>query len=271
MSTAPLTVGVDPQQGLKTNEFPDPTTFPAWQPPDTPEFKPFESGYVRSVLAQHGELVENPDGSFGRDLKVLQDRMLAIVLDRVVTESNLDRAATIGLDRNDLLNVVYGRPAIEVANYREEARWLTADAWSAISAHGPVSKRLPHGTVMVDTVSGTYTRLVTYEDGTQGVVDVKPRFATTVAANFLNHNVTPAGNRALKSVAKAVSEVIDAINEFPEAKELFVNKLIHLTGEINGALSEGLEKSGYSLQPAKITQVGPGSGAKRQQLNKATD
>lgn len=234
----------------------DPTGFPPFVVAEAPKFDWRDSGYVRAILAEHGELVTLLDGSVSRDERPMLDRLEVLVKARLVTADNLDQAAYLGIDRGDLLNLLYQRPAAEALEYREEAAELTSMAWAALSPKGAISKRLERGAQMVQSAKDTLSRIVTNADGTQGVQPVVVRMATTVPENVLNYAVSPAGSSALQAVRKAVRAATEAMSSFPEHKDLFGNRLMLLNNELSAALADGLERAGYVLQPGKVTTAG---------------
>lgn len=234
----------------------DPTRFPAFVIQEAPKFDWRESGYVKAVLAAHGELVSHPDGSVARDDRPMLDRLEELVKSRVVTDANLDQAAYLGIDRGDLLSLLYGRPAAEALEYREESAFLTSTAWAALSPKGVISKRLDPGLQMVQSQKDTLSRIVTNADGSQGIQPVVVRMATSVPENVLNYAVSPAGSAALAAVRKAVRAATEAMTTFPDHKELFGNRLMLLNNELSSALADGLERAGYVLQPGKVTTAG---------------
>lgn len=264
-SAGAVTVG-SPEIGSTAGESPDPTTFPAFVVAEVPKFDWQQSGYVRSVLAEHKELVRHADGTFSRDEKPMLDRLEKIVRERIVTPDNLDEAAYLGVDHGDLLSLVYGRPAAEALEYREETAFLVSKAWAAISPKGTIAKRLDVGEVMVQSPKDTLSRIVTNADGTQSIQPVVVRMVTTVPENMLNYALSPASMAALAAVRKAVRLAKDGIHNFEGAKELFGNRLMLLNNELNAALADGLEKAGYALQPSKVSVTGAltsGSGNKK--------
>ena len=98
----------------------------------------------------------------------------------------------------------------------------------ALTPKGAIAKRLARGLQMVQSPKDALSRIVTNPDGTQGVQEVVVRMATTVPLNVLNYALSPAAMAALAAVRKAVRVAKESMDNFPENKELFGNRLMLL-------------------------------------------
>jgi hypothetical protein len=209
----------------------------------------------------HGELITKQDGSVERNLKVCEDRLYdELVPDRVVDDSNVDQIAYLGLDRADMLNVMYHRPVAESESHPAETGWLTSAPWGMMSPKGAISKRLPKGMVMVNS-ERDLTRLAKTTDAHGKPIETKQlvrvRVVTKLPERHISYAVKPAGDKAKASLQKYADVQTEGMENFddPDQIALYAAQAISFLTEINGIYAPILQKAGYVLNPATVTTL----------------